>query len=152
MHRKYRNAILFIIFESLNLQLHIQVNLCQKLFFLQNMGTTCCVQKLFWMSETISVHNMFSPGLSLEFPCIEPVIQWMSSYCGLFDAKIRASDKDLPVLWLIYLTHRIKNWISNHTSVITYSSLQNRHRAGNKHKAWKIWQKGRIAWKKNQNW
>ena len=40
----------------------IQVNLCQKLFFLQNMGRTCCVQKLFWTSETISVHNMFSPG------------------------------------------------------------------------------------------
>ena len=37
---------------------------------------TCCVQKLFWMSETISVHNMFSPGLSLEFSCIELVIQW----------------------------------------------------------------------------
>ena len=25
----------------------VQVNLCQKLFFLQNMGKTCCVQKLF---------------------------------------------------------------------------------------------------------
>ena len=37
----------------------LQVNLCQKLFFLRNMGRTCCVQKLFWMSETISVHNMF---------------------------------------------------------------------------------------------
>ena len=48
----------------------VQVNLCQKLFFLQNMGRTCCVQKLYWMSETISVHNMFSPGLSLEFSCI----------------------------------------------------------------------------------
>ena len=54
----------------------VQVNLCQKLFFWQNMGRTCCVQKLFWMSETISVHDMFSPGLSLEFSCIELVIQW----------------------------------------------------------------------------
>ena len=78
----------------------LQVNLYQKLLFLhqlthnmttvcslnykfntwkfqaQNMGRTCCVQKLFWMSETISVHNMFSPGLSLEFSCIELVIQW----------------------------------------------------------------------------
>ena len=54
----------------------VQVNLCQKLFFLQNMRRTCCVQKLFWMSETISVHNMFCPGLSLEFSCIELVIQW----------------------------------------------------------------------------
>ena len=42
----------------------------------QNMGRTCCVQKLFWMSETISVHNMTSQGLSLEFSCIELVIQW----------------------------------------------------------------------------
>ena len=29
----------------------LQVNLCQKLFFLQNMGRTCCVQKFFWMLE-----------------------------------------------------------------------------------------------------
>ena len=55
-------------------QFYLQVNLCQKLFFLENMGRTCCVQKLFWMSETISVHNMFFPGLSLEFSCIELVI------------------------------------------------------------------------------
>ena len=56
----------------------LQASLCQKLFFLQNMGRTCCVQKIFWMSETISVHNMFSPGLSEEFSCIELVIQWTS--------------------------------------------------------------------------
>ena len=41
-----------------------------EVFFLKNMG------KLFWMSETISVHNLFSPGLSLEFSCIELVFQW----------------------------------------------------------------------------
>ena len=50
------------------------------------------------MSETISVHNMFSPGLSLEFSCIELVIQrTMCRHIVLVDAKIRASDKDLPV-------------------------------------------------------
>ena len=52
------------------------------------------------MSETISVHNMFSSGLSLEFSCFELVHNSMNnllSYCGLVDAKIRASDKDLPV-------------------------------------------------------
>ena len=53
-----------------------KVNLCQKIFFLQNMVRTCCVEKLFWMSETISVRNMFSPGLSLKFSRIELVIQW----------------------------------------------------------------------------
>ena len=45
------------------------------------------------MSETISVHNMFSPGLSLEFS-----MNNLSSYYGLVDAKIRASVKDLPVV------------------------------------------------------
>ena len=55
----------------------VQVNLFQKLFFLQNMGRTFCVQKLFCMSETISIHNMLSPGLSLEFSYIELVIQWI---------------------------------------------------------------------------
>ena len=39
-----------------------------------NLGRTSYVQKLFWMSETISVHNMFSQSLSLEFSCIE--LQW----------------------------------------------------------------------------
>ena len=33
--------------------------------------------------------------LSLQFTCIELVI--LSSYCGLVDAKVGASDKDLPV-------------------------------------------------------
>ena len=77
----------------------IQVNFCQKLLFLhqlthnmttdcslnykfntwkfqaQNMGRTCCVQKLILTFRTIYVHNMFSP-------------------CS---AKIKASDKGLPV-------------------------------------------------------
>ena len=34
------------------------------------------VQKLFLTFRTIFVHNMFSPGLSLEFSCIELIIQW----------------------------------------------------------------------------
>ena len=61
----------------------IQVNLYQKLFFLQNMGRTCCVQNLFWMSETISVHNMFSPrfelGISMFWTCNS--MNTLSSYC-----------------------------------------------------------------------
>ena len=77
----------------------VQVNLCQKLFFLQNMGRTCCVQKLFWMSGTLSVHNMFYPcselGIFMYWTCNS--MNNLSLYCGLVDAKIRASDKDLPV-------------------------------------------------------
>ena len=47
-----------------------EVNLCQSSSFCR----TCCVQKLL-ERQTISVHNMLSPGLSLEFSCIELVIQ-----------------------------------------------------------------------------
>jgi hypothetical protein len=103
----------------------LQVNLCQKLFFLQNMGRTCCVQKLFWMSETISVHNMFSPGLSLEFSrtywtCNS--INNLSSYCGLVDARIGASEKDLHKTPLIG-AHR--GFIGLHTSLQkNYYNLQ----------------------------
>ena len=54
----------------------LQVNLCQKLLFLQNMGRICCVHILFWMSKSISVHNISPNVLSLEYSCIELVIQW----------------------------------------------------------------------------
>ena len=78
----------------------LHVNLCQKFFFLENMGRTCCVKKLFWVSKTISVHNMFSPcshlGIFVYWTCNS--MNNLSSYCGLDDAKIRASDKDLPVV------------------------------------------------------
>ena len=63
--------------------IEVQVNLCQKLFFLQNMKRTCCVPKLPWMSETISIHNMFSPGLSLEFSWTYDSMNSLSSYCEL---------------------------------------------------------------------
>ena len=41
---------------------------------------------------TICVHNMFSRYSELTI-----FMNNLSSYCGLVDAKIRASDKDLPV-------------------------------------------------------
>ena len=66
----------------------IQVNLCKKLFFLQNMGRTGCVQKLFWMSKTISVHNEFSLRTWGEHVVYRNCF-WHSTR--------RASDKDLPV-------------------------------------------------------
>ena len=92
----------------------IQVNLCQNLVFLhqltnnmttnfslnykfntwkfqaQNMGRTCCVLKLFLTFRTIHLHNMFSQ-------------------CS---AKIRASDKDLPVwkgIFIFYILEQIND-------------------------------------------
>ena len=102
----------------------IQVNLFQKQLFLhqltqnvtqdcslnykfstwkfqaQNMGRTCWVHELFWMSKrkqkTICVHRMFSQlGTFMYWTCNS--MNNLSSYCGLVDAKIRASDEDLPV-------------------------------------------------------
>ena len=53
--------------------------------------------------KTICVDNKFSPWFEMKFSCIELVIQ--STICGhivgLVDAKIRASDKDLPVHYSI---------------------------------------------------
>ena len=48
------------------------------------------------MSETISVHNMFSPG-AWNFKTSNSMNNLLS-YSGLVDAKIRASYKDLPVI------------------------------------------------------
>ena len=65
-------------------------------------GENMWCTKNFWMPETISVHtNMFSPGLSLEFSC--NLMNNQSSHCWLVDAKIRASDKDLPVKLMILI-------------------------------------------------
>ena len=88
-----------IMTEEKSLFQPLQVNLCQKHFFIasihpryddrlfielqvkymkipsSNLGRTCCVRKLFLAFRTIFVHDMFSP-------------------CS---AKRRASDKDLPV-------------------------------------------------------
>ena len=41
-----------------------------------NMGWTYCVQKLFWMSETISVHNKLSPGLTFEQSVVILLFSW----------------------------------------------------------------------------
>ena len=53
--------------------------------------------------RTIFVHNMFCPcselAIFMYWTCNS--INNLSSYCGLVDAKIRASDKDLPVQALL---------------------------------------------------
>ena len=118
-YRRFRRKteILYLrFFQKSNVE--IQVNLCQKLFFLQNMRRTCYVQKLFLMSETISVHYMFSPGLSLRFSCIDFVSNSMNnllSYCGLVDAKIRTirTGSTYPLahfIALLQLTQFLRNF------------------------------------------
>ena len=78
------------------LLLKLQVNLCQKLFFLRNMGRTSCVQKLCPICMyALHVLPRFELGIFIYWICNS--LNNLSTYCGLVDAKIRASDKDLPV-------------------------------------------------------
>ena len=64
-----------------------------------NLRRTCCVQKLSLTFWTIYVHNMFSTCsklvLFMYWTCNS--MNNLLSYCALVDAKIRASDKNLPV-------------------------------------------------------
>jgi hypothetical protein len=52
------------------------------------------------MKTTSTEHgqqNIFCPCFALVFFMIIKYMNNLLSYCGLIDAKIRASDKDLPV-------------------------------------------------------
>ena len=74
----------------------------------QNMLRTCCVHKLvFCFCFDIQNNLCTQQVLNMFLTCSKLVIfiYWtrksmnnLSSYCGLVDGKIRASDKDLPVL------------------------------------------------------
>ena len=83
---------------NLSCRCSLQVNLCQKLFFLQNMGRTCQKQFLY----TTCSPPRFELGIFMYWTCNSMNNLW--SYCGLVDAKIRASDKDLPVAYTLYWT------------------------------------------------
>ena len=69
----------------------LQVNLCQKLFFLQNTGRTCCVQ-----TDWLNVRNNFVE-LGIFMYWTVNSMNNLLSYCGLVVERIRASEKDLPV-------------------------------------------------------
>ena len=88
----------------------IQVNLCEKLSFLNQLThnmtkdcsfnspkfRTCCVQKLcfcFDIQNNICTQHV----LKLYLSCHS--MNNLSSYWGLTNSRIRASDTDLPVLW-----------------------------------------------------
>ena len=54
-------------------------------------------------SEPICVHNMFSTCSELAI-----FMNNLLSYCGLVGAKIKVSDKDLPVHNVIFRVHNSK--------------------------------------------
>ena len=83
----------------------VQVNLCQKLFFCRTRGEHVVYKNC---SEC---QNNFCPQHDLPRFKLGIFMYWtfnsmnnLSSYCGLVDAKKRASDKVLPVLIPLQLT------------------------------------------------
>ena len=76
-------------------------SLSEALIFAE-MGRTCCVYKLFWMSKQ-KHKNQFvyttrsELGIFMYWPC--NLMNNLSSYYGLFDARISASDKDFPLFY-----------------------------------------------------
>ena len=95
--------------------LKLQLNLCQKISFLNllthNMTRDCSLNPL--KNRKIQVQNMLSTNNKYCFECqknqetifVPVVILYflgnsmsnLLSYCGLTDARMRASEKDLPV-------------------------------------------------------
>ena len=75
--------------------------------------TTCCVQKLFFcfcfdiQNNICTQHvlNLYFSGNSMNN---------LSSYCGLTDSRMRASDKDLPVCFQIW----ISRWLLSTITII----------------------------------
>ena len=78
----------------------IQVNLCQKLFFFAERGENKLCAKIVLNVRsnfcTQHVRPRFELGIFMYWTCNS--MNNLLSYCELVDAKIRASDKDLPVL------------------------------------------------------
>ena len=72
-------------------------------FQAQNMLRTCCVLKLIFvfMFRTIYIHTMFWAWSFMYWK--RNSMNNLSSYYGLVDARISASDKNLPVLFEVLI-------------------------------------------------
>ena len=110
-----RSKDLFLLDDDFIQKSLVQVNLCQKSLFLHqlnhNITTDCsmnyefstwklqgqnmlCTQIVFVLtSRTIYVHNMFWPWIFMYWT--RRSMNNVSSYCGLIDGKIKASDKGI---------------------------------------------------------
>ena len=86
-------------FISNTASVDLQVNLCQKFFFLQNRGENMlCIKIVLNVRNNFCTQHVlprFELGIFMYLTCNS--MNNLSSYCWLVDSKIRASDKDLPV-------------------------------------------------------
>ena len=114
----------------MSIWMFLQVNLCQKLSFLNqlthNMTRDCSLNPL---KNTSSEHFMYTycfecqnknkktnfcthHVLNLYFYCNS--MNNLSSYCGLTDARMRASEKDIPVrakrIWDSFFDWQANSW------------------------------------------
>jgi hypothetical protein len=78
----------------------IQVNLCQKLFFFAEHGENMlCTKIVLNVGNNFCTQHFlprFELGTFMFWTC--NLMNNLSSYCGLVDAKVRASDKGLPLI------------------------------------------------------
>ena len=93
---------------------NIQVNLCQKHLFLDQLThnvTNDCSLIYQFSTWKLQAQNMCAKIVLKVKTCSELVVfmYWtcksmnnLLTYCGLVDPRISASDKDLPVLWCIF--------------------------------------------------
>ena len=64
----------------------------EALLFAEHGENMLCTKIVLNVRNNFSVHNMYRFELGIN----------LSSYCGLVDAKIKTSDKDLPVSFLYF--------------------------------------------------
>jgi hypothetical protein len=95
--------------EALLFEEHGENMLCTKIVL--NVGNNFCTQH---------VLPRFEHGIFMYWTCNSMNNLW--SYCGLVDEKIRASDKDLPVLSIFFYMN-IYSTFSRHLLLAFYTLL-----------------------------
>ena len=89
-----------LIFDFITRKIHVQNMLCTKIDFLF----------LFWHSEQFIYTTCSELGIFMHWTCNS--MNNILSYCGLVDAKISASEKDLPVHKCITIKIYLRNEFS----------------------------------------
>ena len=106
-------------------------SLSEALLFAEHGENMLCTEIVLNVKK-ISVHKVFSPcsELGILTYCIFNSMNNLLSHCGLVDAKIRASDKDLPVYHLA--TMNINTLIASlHLESVIKSTILASDSAGN---------------------
>ena len=112
-------------------------------FQAQNMGRTWCVHKLFWMSKQKKqfVFTCSQLGIFMYWTCnLMSNLLW---YCGLVDAKKRASEFWQRFTCKNYIKHENLPCLGQITYQMTFDFCRNWRRTGRPH-LWEFWHPEKI--------